>query len=151
MHDRRKPLRRVRRRACPALRWRVRPRACPRARLLPRRRATRVRCIGMAWRTSHRVARRGRFRRPCHNWSRSVEPWDWSPVYGRKEAAFVLRFGTETVLPAEFAVLLVPGETGTFTQTAPGVYHYKEPQGSHEFIFGTRFVYRAAEVTELSL
>jgi hypothetical protein len=86
-----------------------------------------------------------------HNWSRSVEPWDWSPVYGRKEPAFVLRFGTETVLPAEFAVLLVPGETGTFTQTAPGVYHYKEPQGSHEFIFGTRFVYRAAEVTELSL
>jgi hypothetical protein len=86
-----------------------------------------------------------------HNWSRSVEPWDWSPVYGRKEAAFVLRFSTETVLPAEFAVLLVPGETGTFTQTAPGVYHYKEPQGSHEFIFGARFVYRAAEVTELSL
>jgi hypothetical protein len=86
-----------------------------------------------------------------HNWSRSVEPWDWSPVYGRKEPAFVLRFGTETVLPAEFAVLLVPGETGTFTQTAPGVYHYKEPQGSHEFIFGARFVYRAAGVTELSL
>jgi hypothetical protein len=63
----------------------------------------------------------------------------------------VLRFSTEAELPAEFAVLLTPGEPGTFTQTAPGAYHYKEPQGSHEFIFGTRFVYRAAGVTELSL
>ena len=86
-----------------------------------------------------------------HNWSRSVERWDWSPVYGRKEPALVLRFSTEAELPAEFAVLLTPGEPGTFTQTAPGAYHYKEPQGSHEFIFGTRFVYRAAGVTELSL
>jgi hypothetical protein len=89
-----------------------------------------------------------------HDWSRSMEPWDWSPVYGKKEPAFVKRFSTETALPAEFAVLLVPGEAGTFTQTAPGAYHYKEPQGSHEFIFGDRFVYRAtgpAGVTEFSL
>jgi hypothetical protein len=82
-----------------------------------------------------------------HHWSRSVERWDWSPVYGRKETAFVLRFSTETALPAEIAVLLVPGETGTFTQTAPGAYHYKEPQGSHEFIFGDRFIYRATSPT----
>jgi hypothetical protein len=89
-----------------------------------------------------------------HTWSRSVEPWDWSPVYGRKEPAFVLRFSIETALPAEFAVLLIPAETGTFTQSGPGNYHYKEPQGSHEFIFGDRFVYRAngpAGVTEFSL
>ena len=86
-----------------------------------------------------------------HNWSQSVEPWDWSPVYGRKEPAFVLRFSTETALPAEFAVLLVPGEAGTFTQSRPGIYQYKQPQGSHEFAFGAQFVYRANDVTEFSL
>ena len=86
-----------------------------------------------------------------HNWSQSVARWDWSPVYGRKEPALVLRFSTEAVLPAEFAVLLVPGEAGVFKQTGPGAYHYKEPQGSHEFSFGDRFVYRAAGVTEFSL
>jgi hypothetical protein len=88
-----------------------------------------------------------------HNWSQSIEHWDWSPVYGRKDPAFVLRFSAETALPAEFAVLLVPSDPGTFTQTAPGVYQYKEPQGSHEFVFGERFVYRAtgpAGVTEFS-
>jgi hypothetical protein len=75
-------------------------------------------------------------------------------VYGRKEPAFVLRFSTEIALPAEFAVLLVPSDPGTFTQTGPGVYQYKEPQGSHEFIFGDRFIYRAtgpAGATEFSL
>ncbi|MGD0359273.1 MAG: alginate lyase family protein [Bryobacteraceae bacterium] len=78
-----------------------------------------------------------------HNWSSSVESWEWSPVYGKKEPAKVLRFSTETSLPAEFAVLLLPSAPGTFTQSAPGIYQYKEPQGSHEFIFGDRFIYRA--------
>ena len=79
-----------------------------------------------------------------HIWTQSLERWDWSPVYGRNEPAKVLRFSTHTALPAEFAVLLIPGEPGTFTQTAPAAYRYKEPQGSqHEFIFGDRFVYRA--------
>jgi len=89
-----------------------------------------------------------------HNWSQTVETWDWSPVYGRKEPALVLRFSIETALPAEFAVLLIPGVAGAFTQSGPGAYHYKEPQGSHEFLFGDRFVYRAtgpAGVTEFSL
>jgi hypothetical protein len=89
-----------------------------------------------------------------HSWVQSIEPWDWSPVYGKKEPAFVLRFSTETSLPADFAVLLVPGAPGTFTQTAPGAYRYDEPQASHEFIFGDRFVYRAtgpAGDTEFSL
>jgi hypothetical protein len=90
-----------------------------------------------------------------HTWSASVESWDWSPVYGRKESAKVLRFSTEAALPAEFAVLLVPGEPGLFTQTAPGAYQYKEPQGSqHEFVFGDRLVYRAtspAGITECAL
>jgi len=70
-----------------------------------------------------------------HNWRQSIEPWDWSPAYGKKEPAQVLRFTTETTLPAEFAVLLVPAEPGVFTQTAPGAYEYKEPQGSHQLLF----------------
>jgi hypothetical protein len=82
-----------------------------------------------------------------HTWSESIEPWDWSPVYGKKEPAFVRCFSTETVLPAEFAVLLAPHELGTFTQLAPGVYRYEEPQGSHEFSFAptgdARLVYRS--------
>jgi len=89
-----------------------------------------------------------------HNWSQTMERWDWSPKYGLKEAAFALRFSTETALPAEFAVLLVQGTAGTFTQTAPATYQYKEPQGSHEFLFGDRFVYRAtgpSGVTEFAL
>jgi hypothetical protein len=90
-----------------------------------------------------------------HTWTQSIEPWDWSPVYGKKEPAKVLSFSTETSLPAEFAVLLIPSDPGTFTQTAPGAYRYKEPQGSqHEFIFGDRFMYRATGsscVTEFSL
>jgi len=67
-----------------------------------------------------------------HTWTRTVERWDWSPVYGSKEPACVLRFSTETNLPAEFAVLLLTGEPGSFTQTAPGAYHYEGPQGVHE-------------------
>ena len=89
-----------------------------------------------------------------HTWTQSLERWDWSPVYGKKEPAKVLRFSTETSLPAEFAVLLVPSEPGAFTQTAPGAYRYEEPQGSHDFIFGDRFVYRAtgpAGVTEFAI
>jgi len=81
-----------------------------------------------------------------HTWSRSIERFDWSPVYGRKESAFVQRFSAEVSLPAEFAVILVPTKSGTFTQTGPGAYVYEQPQGSHEFFFGTngaRFIYRA--------
>jgi hypothetical protein len=89
-----------------------------------------------------------------HNWSSSVEAWDWSPVYGKKEPAKVLRFSTETFLPAEFAVLLLPSTPGSFTQNAPGSYEYKEPQGSYEVIFGDRFICRAtgpAGAAEFSL
>jgi Heparinase II/III-like protein/Heparinase II/III N-terminus len=78
-----------------------------------------------------------------HPWSQSIERFDWSPVYGRKEPAFVLRFSVETSLPAEFAVLLVPREiAGTFTQLGPGVYHYEETHASHDFLFAERFTYR---------
>ena len=90
-----------------------------------------------------------------NTWTQSIDPWDWSPVYGRKEPAKSLRFSKESVLPAEFAVLLVPADPGIFTQIAPGEYIYKEPQGSHEFIFtDEHFTYRATTadgVTEHTL
>ena len=81
-----------------------------------------------------------------HTWAQSIERWDWAPVYGRKEPAYVLRFTTETTLPAEFAVLLIPGRLrrGVFTQTAPGAYRYEDEGASHEFLFdGPRFIYRS--------
>jgi len=81
-----------------------------------------------------------------HTWSQSIERFDWSPVYGKKEPAFVQRFSAELTLPAEFAVILTSAESGTFTQTGPSAYRYEQPQGSHEFIFprsGVRFIYRA--------
>ena len=86
-----------------------------------------------------------------HHWSRSLERFDWSPVYGKLEPAYVLRFSTETVLPAEFAVLLVPGQAGTFIQPAPGAYRYQEPDGAvHDFVFSDRFTYRGAITIELA-
>ena len=88
----------------------------------------------------------------AHNWSQSTERWDWSPVYGKKEPAYVLRFSTETELPAEFAVLLTPSEPGTFTQTKPGAYRYEDTHGVHEFVFSSGgFVYRRDNVTEFPL
>jgi hypothetical protein len=90
-----------------------------------------------------------------HTWTQSIEPWDWSPIYGKKEPAQVLRFSTETALPAEFAVLLIPnGAPGAFTQTGPAAYRYQEAHISHEFIFGEQFTYRTITpegVTEHSL
>ena len=65
-----------------------------------------------------------------HTWSRSIEPWDWSPVYGRKEPAKVLRFSTEAPLPAEFAVLLIPGEARHFhANPDPALITTKNPRG----------------------
>ncbi len=42
-----------------------------------------------------------------HGWSQQVRQGSVSPVYGRQEPAAVLRFGTRTDLPAEFAILLL--------------------------------------------
>jgi hypothetical protein len=43
-----------------------------------------------------------------HPWTKTVEQGIWSAVYGKKEPATEIRFSTVTVLPAEFATLLVP-------------------------------------------
>jgi hypothetical protein len=89
-----------------------------------------------------------------HEWTRTMERWDWSPVYGKTEPASVLRFSMETALPAEFAVL-IGAESGTFTQTGPGAYCFEEPMASHAFEFGeNRFLYRvktASGVEEIAL
>jgi len=79
-----------------------------------------------------------------HPWTAAVERWDWSPIYGKKAPAYVLRFSTETALPAEFAVLLVPGAPpGLFTQIGPGAYRYEDAGETHEFTFtGAGFSYR---------
>ena len=80
----------------------------------------------------------------AHTWTQTSEPWDWSPVYGRKSPAYVLRFSTVAELPAEFAVLLLPSANpGIFTQTAPGAYRYEDAEGTHEFTFtSSHFSYR---------
>jgi hypothetical protein len=90
-----------------------------------------------------------------HGWSRFIESFPWSPVYGKREPAFALRFSIETTLPAEFAVLLLPRAQGVFRQMRAGSYHYEDSHGAHTFIFdGPRFIYRsqtAAGVEEISV
>ena len=80
-----------------------------------------------------------------HLWSHSVRPCDWSPVYGKKEPAFVLRFSTETFLPAEFAVLLLPVHSRKFcTQNAPGSLPLQRTPGVARILFWRpQFIYRA--------
>ena len=46
------------------------------------------------------------------NWTKTIEPAVWSPVYGRKEAATSIRFTTETTLPTEIATALAPRGDG---------------------------------------
>lgn len=43
-----------------------------------------------------------------HGWNARLEPGFWSPAYGRKEAAPVLRFSASVQLPHTFATMLVP-------------------------------------------
>src|SRR5581483_11209302 len=91
-----------------------------------------------------------------HDWATSVDPFDWSPVYGKTEPAFVLNFSKDATLPAEFAVILsAPDAAGTFTSAAPGSYRYELAGESHEFQFQEEhFTWRtqtAAGVEEISL
>jgi hypothetical protein len=84
-----------------------------------------------------------------HNWRRDVEKGWWSPVYGKKEPASVLHFGTVAKLPAEFVTLLVP-VSGVPTKigrleavAAPGAaraqaYRYETADDTHMMVFGDR-------------
>jgi glycosyltransferase involved in cell wall biosynthesis len=82
-----------------------------------------------------------------HGWSREVRQGSCSPVYGRKENAPVLHFGTMAALPAEFVTLLVPvadhsAGAGNLTQmrsssaadTVKG-YGYVTPEEEHRMFF----------------
>ena len=46
-----------------------------------------------------------------HGWSQSVRREYWSPVYGQREWASVVNFGAVVDLPADFATILVAGES----------------------------------------
>ena len=80
-------------------------------------------------------------------WRPEVQSGWWSPVYGRKEEAPVLHFGTVAKLPAEFVTLFVSGagqvDAGNLTRrngqqenTKAGVYRYETTNEEHWMIFG---------------
>jgi Heparinase II/III-like protein/Heparinase II/III N-terminus len=81
-----------------------------------------------------------------HGWSEEVRRDGCSPVYGRRDPATVLNFGTVTHLPAEFVTLLIPledvrGIPGKLTlmsgEAAMGVraYAYNTPAEESFFFF----------------
>jgi len=45
-------------------------------------------------------------------WKQQIDRAIWSPAYGRKAATTVLQFSAETVLPVEFAVMLISSKGG---------------------------------------
>ena len=79
-------------------------------------------------------------------WSQSVSRELWSPAYGRADRASVLTFTAATELPADFATLLIAGESlsadlGQFVKihgsAGAGVcaYRYSDSQNEHCFFF----------------
>jgi len=46
----------------------------------------------------------------CKNdrWQRELQPSWWSPVYGRKEESWTIRYRSECELPAEYATIVMP-------------------------------------------
>lgn len=82
-----------------------------------------------------------------HTWRRDIRSGWWSPVYGKKEPAPVLHFGTVAKLPAEFVTLLVPAisakKPGRLTMLPiPGAkamaYRYETADEAHMMVFGER-------------
>lgn len=83
-----------------------------------------------------------------HGWAEEVSRESWSPAYGRKAPMTTMNFGTETELPAEFAIMLVTLEEahrglGSFTKMeAAGVepdvrgYRYAREKSEYFFVFG---------------
>ena len=64
---------------------------------------------------------------------------DWSPVYGKKEPAFVRRFSTEAIPTRRIHCAVDSRRTRCPHPNRARFLSYKEPQGSrHEFIFGER-------------
>ena len=86
-----------------------------------------------------------------HNWKQSIERFDWSPVYGKLEPAQVLKFETETTLPAELVVVISRGAgiLACGVPSGPDIpvganYIHTTADAIHEFAFeSNRFCYRA--------
>ncbi len=84
-----------------------------------------------------------------HGWSQSVRRDSWSPAYGHAERASVLTFGAKVELPADFATLLIAGESrqtdlgrlvriNASTRGAVCAYRYSNPQQEHVFFFADK-------------
>jgi hypothetical protein len=83
----------------------------------------------------------------AQGWAEEVRKDAWSPVYGQKAPATVLKFGIVTPVPAEFAVLLVTleevhGSAGSFARLAKqgtdapvSAYRYLGEAGEYCFFF----------------
>lgn len=81
-----------------------------------------------------------------HGWSRVVEEFPDSPVYGRQQKHSVLHFSTKVKLPAEFVTLLLPSvgeghEDHSLTNIAAEssavvAYRYLTAGQEHSFFFG---------------
>ena len=84
-----------------------------------------------------------------HRWSRELCTEGWSPAYGRKKRIPVLRFSSDTTLPAEFAMLLIlmpskqslVGKLTKLQDESEGAsvsgYRYREPEEDHLFFFAS--------------
>jgi hypothetical protein len=81
-----------------------------------------------------------------HGWRREIQTGWWSPVYGKKEPAPVLHFGTVAKLPAEFVTLMVPvsaesAKPGSLTKTVIEnalACRYETADETHMMVFGGR-------------
>lgn len=85
-----------------------------------------------------------------HGWAEEVRREAWSPAYGQKLPTTVLKFGTVSRMPAEFAILLVtleeahrsPGSLARMGGQEPGLavagYRYVTAEEEYTFLFGAR-------------
>lgn len=81
-----------------------------------------------------------------HGWTRTVEEFPHSPVYGQQQKHSALRFSTRAKLPAEFVTLLLPSAAQSreehnltsMTAESSGVvaYRYRTAGQEHLFFFG---------------
>ena len=82
-------------------------------------------------------------------WAVRVEESAWSPVYGKRELALVVRAAAAATLPAEAVTLLVPlgaGEAlGTLQRLGPGAWCYRTEGRAHCFLFADRGLLRVGD------
>ena len=76
-----------------------------------------------------------------HGWESNINVESWSPVYGQKDPARVLRFSREAEVPAEFVTLLLPVASAN---TQLGILDKMEEQDAVD-VSGYRFTLREQE------